>query len=138
MNLEEARRLTIQKQTGTELDIAPKIGGGWNRGTLQAGYKEDADSWLRNWRTERGLPADSGVIPSNRDEVPPYLRGWIFPKADASEQNGMMIAKLPHTPPTEKMLVGNRLMDSPLRLKSEEQRAQELEDYSKNFIYRGN
>ena len=30
MNLEEARRLTIQKQTGTELDIAPKISGGWN------------------------------------------------------------------------------------------------------------
>ena len=91
MNLEEARRLTIQKQTGTELDIAPKVGGGWNRGTLQAGYKEDADSWLRNWRTERGLPPDSGVLPSNRDEVPPYLRGWIFPKADASQQNGMMM-----------------------------------------------
>tara|TARA_R100000152_G_C6626191_1_gene75283 strand:+ start:149 stop:574 length:426 start_codon:yes stop_codon:yes gene_type:complete len=30
MNLEEARRLTIQKQIGTELDIAPKTSGGWN------------------------------------------------------------------------------------------------------------
>ncbi len=58
-----------------------------------AGYKEDADSWLRNWRTERGLPADSGVLPNNRDEVPPHLRGWIFPRADASPQDGMKIAK---------------------------------------------
>tara|TARA_R100000234_G_C4924944_1_gene145859 strand:- start:116 stop:649 length:534 start_codon:yes stop_codon:yes gene_type:complete len=64
-----------------------------NDRTKLAGYKEDADSWLRNWRTERGLPADSGIIPNNRDEVPPYLRGWIFPKADATTtRDGMKIA----------------------------------------------
>ena len=50
----------------------------------------------------------------------------------------MLIAKLPHTPPTEKMVIGNRYMDSPLRFKSEQQRADELEDYSRNFKYRGN
>ena len=94
----EANSLSIQKQLGTELSIPPRISGGWNRGTLQAGYKEDADAWLRNWRTERGLPPDSGVLPNNRDEVPPYLRGWIFPKADASQQNNMMIAAGPRSP----------------------------------------
>ena len=114
MNLEEARNLSILKQIGTELNIAPKISGGWNRGTLQAGYKEDADSWLRNWRTERGLPPDSGVLPSNRDEVPPYLRGWIFPKADASQQNDMMIAGAPYQDgPLPSRLFYNRQYESP-------------------------
>ena len=66
----------------------------------------------------------------------PYYDGLPIPLGQRNTD--MKIAKLPHTPPTEKMLVGNRFMDSPLRFKSEEQRAQELEDYSKNFIYRGN
>ena len=66
------------------------------------------------------------------------LRGLLGQKSLAQGNNDMKIAKLPHTPPTEKMLIGNRFMDSPLQFKSEKQRAQELEDYSKNFIYRGN
>ena len=49
------------------------------------------------------------------------------------------IAKLPHTNPREKILLPNgKLIDSPLRFKSEKQRAEELETFFKNFKYRGN
>ena len=60
-------------------------------GILQAGRKEDASSWLRNWRYERGIPVDSGVMPGV-DEVPLYYRPYLFPRADASPQDGMKIA----------------------------------------------
>ena len=60
-------------------------------GILQAGRKEDASSWLRNWRYERGIPIDSGVMPGV-DEVPLYYRPYLFPRADASPQDGMKIA----------------------------------------------
>ena len=49
------------------------------------------------------------------------------------------MAKLPHTPPTEKIVLPNgKIIDSPLRFKSEKQRARELEAFSKHFKYRGN
>ena len=49
------------------------------------------------------------------------------------------IAKLPHTPPMEKIVLPNgKIINSPLRFKSEKQRARELEAFSKNFKYRGN
>ena len=49
------------------------------------------------------------------------------------------IAKLPHTPPMEKIVLPNgKIINSPLRFKSEKQRADELEAFSKNFKYRGN
>ena len=48
-------------------------------------------------------------------------------------------AKLPHTPPMEKIVLPNgKIINSPLRFKSEKQRARELEAFSKNFKYRGN
>ena len=49
------------------------------------------------------------------------------------------ISKLPHTPPMEKIVLPNgKIINSPLRFKSEKQRARELEAFSKNFKYRGN
>ena len=48
-----------------------------------AGRGSDAKSWLQNWRYERGIPKDSGVMPSV-DEVPLYYRPFLFPRADAS------------------------------------------------------
>ena len=79
--------LTILKQHQNDVDkmieakkAGEKIGAQKVEQDL-AGYKEDADSWLRNWRTERGLPADSGVLPNNRDEVPPHLRGLDLSKS---------------------------------------------------------
>ena len=49
------------------------------------------------------------------------------------------ISKLPHTPPMEKIVLPNgKIINSPLRFKSEKQRADELEAFSKNFKYRGN
>ena len=48
-------------------------------------------------------------------------------------------AKLPHTPPVEKIVLPNgKIINSPLRFKSEKQRADELEAFSKHFKYRGN
>ena len=87
--------LTIQKHKADSILNAEKAGEKIGKEKVEqdiAGYKEDASSWLKNWRTERGLPADSGVLPNNRDEVPPHLRGWIFPRADASPKDGMKIA----------------------------------------------
>ena len=49
------------------------------------------------------------------------------------------ISKLPHTPPMEKIVLPNgKIINSPLRFKSEKQRADELEAFSKHFKYRGN
>ena len=61
-------------------------------GILQAGRKEDASSWLRNWRYERGIPIDSGVMPGV-DEVPLYYRPYLFPRAEASPQDNTYIAE---------------------------------------------
>ena len=57
-----------------------------------AGRGSDAKSWLQNWRYERGIPKDSGVMPSV-DEVPLYYRPYLFPRADASPTNGLKIAE---------------------------------------------
>ena len=70
-----------------------------NKDTNIAGRQEDANSWLRNWRYERGIPVDSGVMPS-KDEVPTFLRPWLFPRADASPKNSMKIAHGNHKPTT--------------------------------------
>tara|TARA_R100000231_G_scaffold113681_1_gene84464 strand:- start:68 stop:505 length:438 start_codon:yes stop_codon:yes gene_type:complete len=59
-------------------------------GILQAGRKEDAKSFLDTWRLNNIGTKDSGVLPPV-DAVPPHLRGWIFPKADASPQESLMI-----------------------------------------------
>tara|TARA_Y100001973_G_scaffold32180_1_gene48552 strand:- start:39 stop:470 length:432 start_codon:yes stop_codon:yes gene_type:complete len=61
-------------------------------GILQAGRKEDAKSFLDTWRLNNLGTKDSGVLPPV-DAVPPHLRGWIFPKADASPQENLMINK---------------------------------------------
>jgi len=65
----------------------------------------------------------------------PARHGPVFPQAKANDD--MKIAKLPHTPPTEKMVVGKKLMDSPLRFRTDDQREQYMLDYSKNFRYDG-
>ena len=49
----------------------------------------------------------------------------------------LSIAKLPHSPPVERMVVGNKLMDSPLRFKSDADRIRLMEDYAKGFRYDG-
>tara|TARA_R100000773_G_C4217326_1_gene115870 strand:- start:315 stop:749 length:435 start_codon:yes stop_codon:yes gene_type:complete len=61
-------------------------------GILQSGRKEDAKSFLDTWRLNNLGTKDSGVLPPV-DAVPPHLRGWIFPKADASPQENLMINK---------------------------------------------
>ena len=68
----------------------------------------------------------------------PKRHGNAFPGLGLVQRNdGMKIAKLPHTPPTEKMVVGNKLMDSPLRFRSDADRIRLMEDYSKNCRYDG-
>ena len=60
-------------------------------GILQAGRKEDAQTFLDTWRLNNLGTKDSGALPPV-DAVPPHLRGWIFRKAEASPQDGMKIA----------------------------------------------
>ena len=68
----------------------------------------------------------------------PKRHGNAFPGLGLVQRNdNMKIAKLPHTPPTEKMVVGKKLMDSPLRFRTDDQREQYMLDYSKNFRYDG-
>ena len=44
------------------------------------------------------------------------------------------LAKLPHTPPTEKIMLPNgKMIDSPLRFKTDEQRERFMKDFSKGF-----
>jgi len=77
--------LKIQKHQADTIINAEKAG------EEIAGRKEDANSWLRNWRFERGIPVDSGVMPPV-DEVPTFLRPYLFPKAEASPKDSMKIA----------------------------------------------
>ena len=68
----------------------------------------------------------------------PKRHGNAFPGLGLVQRNdGMKIAKLPHTPPTEKKVVGNKLENSPLRFRTNDQREQYMLDYSKNFRYDG-
>jgi len=70
-----------------------------NKDTNIAGRKEDAKSFLDTWRLNNLGTKDSGVLPPVND-VPPALRGWIFPRADASPKDGMKIAHGSHKPTT--------------------------------------
>ena len=68
----------------------------------------------------------------------PKRHGNAFPGLGLVQRNDdMKIAKLPHTPPIEKMVVGKKLMDSPLRFKTDDQREQFMTDFSKGFRYDG-
>lgn len=62
----------------------------------------------------------------------PARHGPVFPKAQANDD--MKIAKLPHTPPTEKIVLPNgKLMDSPLRFKTDQERIKFMEDFSRGY-----
>ena len=59
------------------------------------------------------------------------LRGLLGQKSLAQGNNDMKIAGLPHTPPIEKMVVGNKLENSPLRFRSDADRIRLMEDFAK-------
>ena len=62
----------------------------------------------------------------------PDIHGPIFPRAQANDD--MKIAKLPHSPPVEKIVLPNgKIMDSPLRFKTDEQRIRLMEDFSRAY-----
>ena len=65
------------------------------------------------------------------------LKGLLGQKSLAQGNNDMKIAGLPYTPPIEKMVVGKKLMDSPLRFRSDADRIRMMEDYAKGFRYDG-
>ena len=46
----------------------------------------------------------------------------------------LQMSKLPHTPPTEKIVLPNgKLMDSPLRFKTDQERIKFMEDFSRGY-----
>ena len=62
----------------------------------------------------------------------PARHGPVFPQAKANDE--MKIAKLPHTPPIEKIVLPNgKMMDSPLRFKTDEERIKFMEDFSRGY-----
>ena len=65
----------------------------------------------------------------------PARHGNAFPGLGLVQRNdGMKIAKLPHTPPTEKIVLPNgKLMDSPLRFKTDQERIKFMEDFSRGY-----
>ena len=65
----------------------------------------------------------------------PSRHGNAFPGLGLVQRNdGMKIAKLPHTPPTEKIVLPNgKLMDSPLRFKTDQERIRFMEDFSRGY-----
>jgi hypothetical protein len=69
----------------------------------------------------------------------PDEKGRMKITGSKGDKTPIKIAKLPHTPPMEKIVLPNgKIINSPLRFKSEKQRADELEAFSKHFKYRGN
>ena len=66
----------------------------------------------------------------------PARHGPVFPQVKANDE--MKIAKLPHSPPVEKIVLPNgKLMDSPLRFRTDDQREQYMNDFSRGFRYDG-
>ena len=67
----------------------------------------------------------------------PATHGPIFPGlglVQNQSNNDMKIAKLPHSPPTEKIVLPNgKLMDSPLRFKTDQERIKFMEDFSRGY-----
>ena len=61
------------------------------------------------------------------------LRGLLGQKSLAQGNNDMKIAGLPHSPPTEKMVIGKKLIDSPLRFRTDAERIRFMEDYAKYY-----
>ena len=62
----------------------------------------------------------------------PARHGPVFPQVKANDD--MKIAKLPHSPPTEKIVLPNgKLMDSPLRFKTDQERIKFMEDFSRGY-----
>tara|TARA_Y100000052_G_C2933123_1_gene75680 strand:- start:77 stop:799 length:723 start_codon:yes stop_codon:yes gene_type:complete len=62
----------------------------------------------------------------------PARHGPVFPQAKANDD--MKIAKLPHTPPIEKIVLPNgKLMNSPLRFKTDQERIKFMEDFSRGY-----
>ena len=65
----------------------------------------------------------------------PVRHGPMFPGYVQNQSNDeMKIAKLPHSPPTEKIVLPNgKLMDSPLRFKTDQERIKFMEDFSRGY-----
>ena len=62
----------------------------------------------------------------------PARHGPVFPQVKANDD--MKIAKLPHSPPTEKIVLPNgKIMDSPLRFKTDQERIKFMEDFSRGY-----
>ncbi len=62
-----------------------------------------AKEWYEGWKKQNGLPADSNALPPV-DSTPPWARPYLFPRAEATPNEGMMIATDPSkiSQPTEK------------------------------------
>ena len=67
----------------------------------------------------------------------PKRHGNAFPGlglVQNQRNDDMKIAGLPHTPPTEKIVLPNgKLMDSPLRFKTDQERIKFMEDFSRGY-----
>ena len=67
----------------------------------------------------------------------PATHGPIFPGlglVQNQRNDDMKIAKLPHSPPIEKIVLPNgKMMDSPLRFKTDQERIKFMEDFSRGY-----
>ena len=50
-----------------------------------------AKEWYEGWKKQNGLPADSNALPPV-DSTPPWARPYLFPRAEATPNKGMLIA----------------------------------------------
>ena len=58
---------------------------------------ERANSWLRNWRSERGINPNSGVIPNDPAEAPADIRMEIFGRrASTTPRRDSLRAEIPN------------------------------------------
>ena len=58
---------------------------------------KDADAWLRNWRSERGINPNSGVLPNSPFEAPERFRMEIFGRrASTTPQRDSLKAEIPN------------------------------------------
>lgn len=64
-----------------------------NKKNLTVSNRRDmAESWYKSWKRDNGIPEDSKALPPI-DATPTWARPYLFPRAKASPNDGMKIAK---------------------------------------------
>jgi len=123
------QQLLIRNPNAMAMDFKDAMGGGGFVGTQRTNVfiNQGGEAYIRE--PDGNMKFDGMYTPE--------IHGPIFPGmglVQNQSNNNMKIAKLPHSPPVEKIVLPNgKLMDSPLRFKTDQERIKFMEDFSRGY-----